>query len=246
MPGKDEIIHLAQMLRKANYGVALTGAGMSTESGLADFRSPGGLWQGKDPMQLASFRAMHDNYEEFREFYLWRVEKLKEAAPHRGHEVLAEWEKEGLLKAVLTQNVDGFHQQAGSREVLELHGNLRRFSCVKCSASVSPEEFKKDVACSHCNGRLRPGVVLFGEGLPQKPWEEATRHLEQADFFLVIGTSLAVAPVNQFPLLFEGRGPQVLINQKSTPLSYLFDLILHGSAGEILSRVDQYIKEGSA
>ncbi len=246
MQGKSEIIQLTQLLKKASHAVALTGAGMSTESGLADFRSPGGLWQGKDPMQLASFQAMQDNYGEFREFYLWRVQKLKEAAPHRGHQILAEWEKEGFLKAVFTQNVDGFHQQAGSKEVLELHGSLHRFSCVKCSASFSPEEFEKDVACAHCNGKLRPGVVLFGEGLPQKPWEEATRHLEQADFFLVVGTSLAVAPVNQLPLFFEGRGPQVLINRESPPLSSLFDLILQGSAGEILSQVNRILKKGSA
>ncbi len=238
---EEEIKQLAKLIKNSAYSVVLTGAGMSTESGLLDFRSSEGMWKEYDPHILASREALENNYPEFRSFYLWRIEALKKAAPHKGHQVLSHWEKKGLLQAVLTQNVDGFHQEAGSREVMELHGNLRKIICADCSCQSDLELFKQGLSCPKCSGSLRPGVVLFGEGLPAKNWERALDHLERADLLIVIGTSLEVTPVNQIPQFFKDKGAQVLINKNPTPFNNLFDLFIQGSCGEILHQTDEIL-----
>ncbi len=238
-----EINQLVGLIKNSGYSVVLTGAGMSTESGLLDFRSPAGIWKDQDPRLLASQEALENNYGEFRDFYLCRIEALKKTAPHEGHRVLSRWEKEGFLQAVLTQNVDGFHQEAGSREVMELHGNLRNIICADCNCQSDFKLFEQGLTCPRCAGSLRPGVVLFGEGLPSNQWERALAHLERAEILIIIGTSLEVAPVNQIPLFFRDKGPQVLINKNPTALNNLFDLFIQGSCGEVLSRADEILKK---
>ena len=234
-----KIKKLVKWLKKAENAIAFTGAGMSTESGLADFRSENGLWEKFDPKELATKNAFKNNYSEFSSFYKFRLESILSCSPHAGHEILARWERKGLLKGVITQNVDGFHQKAGSQNVMELHGALHKFYCDNCRQEKDSESFKnKEFNCKYCGGKIRPAVVLFGESLPQKEWEQAFYLVEKADLMLVIGTSLEVSPANQLPLSFWGQGPLVLINKDKTPFSKKFDLHLPGSAGEILLEID--------
>lgn len=239
---ENKIYRAAELLKQSKYTVVLTGAGLSTESGLADFRSSRGMWAERDPLQLASQEALQNNYPEFRAFYLERIKTLQKNSPHKGHQILAAWEKAGILQAIITQNVDGFHKKAGSSEVIELHGNLTRINCENCSCEVTPETFIEGLNCDVCNGKLRPGVVLFGEGLPQNEWEKALSHLERAQLLIVIGTSLEVSPANQIPLYFRGRGKQILLNQEETSYNKFFDLFIQGSAGETLAGVDKALK----
>lgn len=238
---KKEMQAVAELMMQSSNTLVLTGAGMSTESGLQDFRSAKGMWADKDPIQMASREAMNSNYGEFHQFYQDRLQALEKAGPHQGHNILARWEKKGWIKGILTQNVDGFHTAAGSQKVWELHGSLSRIICCDCGDQGSLSAFREKQPCQECGGLLRPGVVLFGEGLPQKEWKEAMDHLEEADLLLIIGTSLEVAPVNQIPLTFKDRGPMVLINKGSVPWPQLFKIHLQGAAGEILDRIDKIL-----
>ncbi|CAB3394620.1 NAD-dependent deacylase [Kyrpidia spormannii] len=236
-PRDNGIRRVAQWLRKARRAVALTGAGMSTESGIPDFRSQGGLWAQVDPREVATVEALETNYPRVREFYRKRIDEIKKHRPHLGHEILARWEKAGRLQAVATQNIDGFHQMAGSRVVHELHGSLRRFHCLDCGQPATEAEFLGGEPCPHCRGRLRPGVVMFGELLPMDAWNAAETAMRAADLVLVIGTSLEVYPVNQLPALSQGK--RVLINLESTDQQALFDEVLIGRAGEVLAAIDR-------
>jgi NAD-dependent deacetylase len=190
-----------EAVRSSNYLLAFTGAGMDTESNLPDFRGPSGLWKNHDPRTLASVEALHNNYELFREFYTHRMKNLRGVSPHRGHEILAKWEEEGLLKGIITQNVSGLHRAAGSKHVMELHGSIRRVFCQHCEKEYSEEDFFEGKSCS-CHGPLRPGVTLFGEALPQDAFRHAVEELSQADMILILGTSLEVFPAAQLPFMY--------------------------------------------
>ena len=224
-------------LEKSKHVVVFTGAGMSTESGLPDFRSANqGIWQQKDPSQVASVQALNSNVDEFIEFYRKRVLGVKEYSPHRGHYILAEWEKAGRLHSIITQNVDGFHQQAGSQKVAELHGTLQKVHCQSCGSSFSSEEFLDGSYRCKCGGILRPSVVLFGEMLPEQPFEMAFDESSRADLFIVLGSSLSVSPANQFPLIAKEHGAKlVIVNQETTPLDGYADLVINNrQIGDVL------------
>lgn len=233
---------LKRYLENAEYVVVFTGAGMSTESGLPDFRSSNqGLWKKKDPSKIASTDALNNNVDEFIEFYRKRVLGVKEYKPHRGHYILAEWEKKGIVKAIITQNVDGFHQQAGSKQVAELHGTLQKVHCTECGKEYDSEEFlNKDYHCG-CGGVLRPNVVLFGESLPMDAFHIAEREAEKADLFIVLGSSLTVTPANQFPLIAKDNGAKlVIVNQEPTQFDiYADEIIQDKKIGELLKELDQ-------
>ncbi|MGG4460437.1 NAD-dependent deacylase [Brevibacillus sp. HB1.4B] len=238
--------HLAHWLRTSSFTVVFTGAGMSTESGLPDFRSQSGLWRGKDPMQLASTRAMMENREAFVEFYQMRIQGLLSCKPHTGHECLAEWERRGLVHGVITQNVDGFHQEAGSLAVAELHGSLAKIRCLACGTEYANTRYLEDqgTICA-CGGFLRPGVVLFGESLPQSQVDQAISWTEQADLFIVLGSSLTVSPANWFPQHAKERGAKlVIVNQEPTPLDAWADEVIQNERiGSVLQRVGQSLGE---
>ncbi len=236
----QSISKLAEWIQNSPNTVAFTGAGMSTESGIPDFRSDKGLWTKTDPMQVATVEAMNHRYDLFHEFYSLRIQNVQQAEPHTGHTVLAEWEKEGKLKAVATQNVDRYHHKAGSRNVYELHGSLEKIRCIDHGHPANSENFLNRTPCSKCGSLLRPGVVLFGEMLPQDTWSNALNCIQQSNLLLIIGTSLQVHPVNQLPSMAKGK--VVLINRDEVSAAYAFDLVLKGSAGEILQQVNQVIK----
>jgi NAD-dependent deacetylase len=229
----------ATWLGKSSSTVVFSGAGMSTESGLPDFRSQSGLWTKFDPMKVATVQAMTHQYELFHEFYKMRIEALSRHSPHTGHEIIAEWERIGLVKTVATQNVDGFHQKAGSQHVFELHGSLSRVRCINEAHPADSKSFIEGKSCSVCGSRLRPGVVLFGENLPAEVWNHAFQEIKAAQLLIVIGTSLQVSPVNQLPSIATGK--KVLINQEPVNRDDLFDLVMIGKAGDILQQIHEVV-----
>ncbi len=235
----QRIERLAGWIRDSKSTVVLTGAGMSTESGLPDFRSESGWWKNYDPTTLATVDAMKSNYPLFHEFYSVRFKALEECKPHKGHLILADWERKGLVFSIATQNVDGFHNAAGNERVHELHGSLRDVRCSGCDRPDTIEAFLGGRGCKHCDNKLRPGVVLFGEMLPQDAWNSAIGDINEAELVLVIGTSLKVYPVNQLPSMTEGR--TAYINYAMERESGGFDIAIQGKAGEVLERLDGVI-----
>lgn len=224
--------------------VVLSGAGMSTESNLPDFRSGQGLWSRFDPSRLATEWALKNRPDEFYAFYRMRVEGVMGASPNRGHRILAEWEKRGRLGAIVTQNVDGLHQAAGSVRVVELHGTLRTVRCIACGVRTSGARLLEGPFCPACGGRLRPDVVLFGENLPAAALEEAERLASTARLFMILGSSLAVSPANSLPGIAAACGAKVVIvNRDETPYDRRADLVLHAGIGAVLAETDRILSE---
>lgn len=226
------IERLREWLLSSNNTVILTGAGMSTESGVPDFRSASGWWKQMDPRTVATTEALTDHYSLFHEFYKTRIENLEKLAPHEGHLILADWEQRGLVSLIATQNVDGFHQLAGSQYVEELHGSIRSIRCQRCQQAAGMESFLNKASCTHCGGKLRPNVVLFGESLPQGSWHRSMEAIKTAELVLVIGTSLEVYPVNQLPMMTTGK--TVYINMDMSQQTTPFDLTVRGKIKEVL------------
>lgn len=233
---------LKTWIQNAKNMVVFTGAGMSTESGLPDFRSSNnGLWRKKDPSKIASTEALNDNVDEFIDFYRERVLKVKEFNPHKGHYILADWEEKGKLQSTITQNVDGFHQLAGSKRVAELHGSLQHLRCQSCGKEYDSDEYvNKEYHCS-CGGILRPNIVLFGEMLPQDAFRFAEEEAIKSDLFIVLGSSLSVTPANQFPLIAKEHGAKlVIVNQEKTELDHYADQVIQDKKiGELLQELDK-------
>lgn len=228
-------------LKESHHTVLFTGAGMATESGLPDFRSSGqGLWNKQDPSKIASTEALNHNVDAFINFYRTRVQAVKDYKPHKGHNILASWEKQGLIQSVITQNVDGFHQTAGSERVAELHGTLQKLHCQSCGREYNSEEYvNRDYYCE-CGGVLRPSIVLFGEALPQPALETAMKEAERAELFIVLGSSLSVTPANQFPLIAKENGSRlVIVNHEPTELDSYADQVIHKrQIGDVLQEWD--------
>ncbi|SDI29584.1 SIR2 family NAD-dependent protein deacylase [Natribacillus halophilus] len=214
----------------------LTGAGMSTESGVPDFRSQSGLWAKHDPMQTATVEALEENYDHFHDFYSSRLDRLQTLKPHSGHDIITKWQKAGIVSVIATQNVDGLHQEAGSANVAELHGNLREFKCHDCRTHASQEDFISKNGCRRCGGKLRPNIVLFGEQLPMDTWEYAMERIRESDALLVVGTSLEVAPVNQLPDIATNE--KIYIND-DVDTDVHFTRVIQDEAGSGLKRLSR-------
>ena len=235
-----EVVTLSEMIRNSSHVVVLTGAGMSVESGVPDFRSRSGWWRNIDPLTVATVEALESTYDLFHEFYSVRIKRLESILPHEGHEILAKWEKLRFVQRVSTQNVDGLHFAAGSTKVDQLHGSIRTYRCNSCGIEASREQFLNKESCLKCGGKLRPNVVLFGEMLPEQDWNNALTNIQQADVVVVIGTSLQVYPVSQLPSMTNGK--KVYINKEvAGGFDQLFDLVIEGSARETLMNVDQLL-----
>lgn len=231
---------LAVLVRERQPCVALTGAGISTESGIPDFRSATGIWADVDPFEVASIRAFHRDPERVWGFYRQRIHVLREAEPNAGHHALAELERRGLLRAVVTQNIDTLHSRAGSEDVVEVHGSIRSAHCLGClwaepaAAVLAQLEERTVPLCPHCGAVLKPGVTLFGELLPPWAMERATELARTAGLVLVVGSSLEVWPVAGLPL--EARA-FAIVNQGPTALDDEALLKVDGPAGETLAAV---------
>jgi NAD-dependent deacetylase len=233
---------LSNYLKESNYTVVFTGAGMSTEAGLPDFRSAStGMWNGINPLELASTQAMKQNRQAFIDFYRHRVDGLRKCKPHAGHDILADWESKGMIRSIITQNVDGFHHKAGNNKVAELHGTLRTCHCNDCGKRYPIDRFmSEDLSCK-CGGFIRPSVVLFGESLPDGALDLAELEAQKADLFIVMGSSLTVSPANLFPMIAKRQGAKlVIINMDKTELDHEADLVVNGlKIGSLLEELSR-------
>jgi len=229
---------LISLLRVAAKPVALTGAGVSQESGLRTFRdAQTGLWAQYKPEELASPEAFRRDPKLIWDWYAWRREAVKGVRPNRGHYALAEIEKRAPKFTLITQNVDGLHRMAGNQNVLELHGNIQRVRCADCYTFTETWEDDTESVprCRECSGLLRPDVVWFGEALPRDQLEAAVEAARSCDVFLSIGTSGVVQPAASLAFAAHNRGAVVIeINAEPTPLTSKADYILEGKSGEIL------------
>ena len=229
---------LKELVDKSSRIVFFGGAGVSTESGIPDFRSQDGLYNQKydvPPETILSDTYFYAHPEEFYRFYRDKMLPL-DAEPNAAHKKLTEWERAGKLLAVVTQNIDGLHQKAGSKRVFELHGSVYRNHCLSCGKSYSAEYIKESTGvprCS-CGGLIKPDVVLYGEQLEEKTILGAIRAISAADLLIVAGTSLTVYPAAGFLQYFEGEH-LVLINRDPTPWDGAAELVIHQKVGEVLS-----------
>ena len=226
---------LIESLRNAQRIVALTGAGISAESGLATFRdAQTGLWSKFRPEELATAEAFQRDPKLVSDWYAWRREQALNAQPNAGHVALAEMEKRAVEFLLVTQNVDGLHVRAGSKQMVELHGNIHRFRCFENDCSSDNFDLESG-RCRSCGGYLRPGVVWFGEMLPVDALESAVAAAEECDVFFSIGTSNVVYPAADLWRRAKNNGAIVVeINRDPTPLTPLADYSFLGKAGEIL------------
>jgi NAD-dependent deacetylase len=227
---------LIELLRANVRTVALTGAGVSAESGVPTFRGNDGLWSKFDPTELASMNAFMRNPKLVWEWYLYRRDVIGEAEPNMGHKTLAIMEQHLSDFTLVTQNVDNLHRRAGSQNVIELHGNIQRNKCRQCGLPMDQIEIDPDdiPRCS-CGGQIRPDVVWFGELLPDEALATAIKMAEQSELFLSIGTSALVYPAADLPLLAKNNGAYLVeINPEPTQLTPYADEVFRGKSGEIL------------
>jgi NAD-dependent deacetylase len=235
---------LAELIRTRQPCVVLTGAGVSTESGIPDFRSPTGLWARFDPLEYGSIEAFRADPRKVWSFYKPRVSMLTEAEPNAAHRALAELEARGLVQAVVTQNIDRLHERGGSRDVLEVHGSIRTATCPGCGARYELEQVlgllaEADApACPACGRIVKPDVVFFGELLPAGAIERAYTLARGAALLLVVGSALEVHPIAALPGETLAAGGQLaIVNRGRTPYDGRATLRIDGSAGEILPAV---------
>lgn len=230
---------LIDRLLKARVVSALTGAGVSAESGVPTFRDPGGIWEKFRPEQLANFEAFMSDPDFVWRWYQHRREIMREVKPNPGHVALAEMEKIFGIFNLITQNIDNLHSRAGSKNVTELHGNIERNYCINCKKRYNDVDVKeKSVLRCDCGGLIRPDVVWFGEMLPSDALRFAEESAMKSDVFFTIGTSAEVYPAAMLPLIAKQSGAYVVeINTKPTAISYDVDEVLQGKSGEILKEL---------
>jgi NAD-dependent deacetylase len=238
---REVAARLAALMREAQPCVVLTGAGVSTESGIPDFRSPTGIWAEFDPLEYASIDAFRRDPAKVWSFYAPRFAMLTEAEPNDAHRALAALEDAGFVRAIVTQNIDLLHERAGSRDVIEVHGSIRTSSCRACGASyplaevVGLLETEAAPSCRTCGGVLKPDVVFFGELLLEEAIARATELAREAGLLLVVGSSLEVHPVAGLPLeTVQAGGRLAIVNRDPTPLDADAELVVHAAAGETL------------
>ncbi len=246
----EEVIQKgANLVAQARKIMAFTGAGLSTESGIPDFRSPGGIWERYDPSEFEYNRIVSS--ERARAAY-WRMSTefygtMKDARPNPAHVALKDLEDMGKLSAIVTQNIDNLHQKAGNSpdKIIEIHGTAFYVSCLGCGRSYERDAIEARLAggevapaCDYCAGILKPATISFGQAMPQEAMEASFRHAEKCDLCLVLGSSLVVYPAASIPALAVQKGARLLIiNRDPTHLDTQADLVIHESVGEVLPRI---------
>ncbi len=245
---------VADLIVSAKRMVIFTGAGVSTESGIPDFRSPGGIWDRFDPEDFTYQRFVSHPEARRKHWQLWRGAGLTtEAKPNPAHYAIAEMDKLGKLDCVVTQNIDNLHQQAGvpNDKVFELHGNMQWTVCLSCGQRYSLARIKTRLDaseeipdCESCHGILKPDIVLFGEALPVEVLEEATHRSRNCDLFIVIGSTLVVYPAAYMPIYAVESGARlVIINLSPTPMDRQATVLIRAKAGETMSRIIKRVTE---
>jgi NAD-dependent deacetylase len=233
----------ADLLRESKRAVVLTGAGISTPSGIPDFRSAGtGLWSRDEPLEAASLTTFRTAPEKFFNWFRPLAGQIFNAQPNAAHHALAELEEAGRVCAIITQNIDGLHQKAGSRHVIETHGTLRTLSCTRCYHRTESTPYVREFVeagclplCPECSALLKPDVILFGEQLPQNAWQAAQRAVHDCDLVLVAGSSLEVLPVAGLPMQALDQGAHlIIINNTPTYLHVRADLIFMDDVAAII------------
>ncbi|MDI6600244.1 MAG: NAD-dependent protein deacylase [Thermoanaerobacteraceae bacterium] len=237
----DDIEKACKLIKDSTYALALTGAGISTESGIPDFRSPGvGLWGKMDPMEALSTDVLLNNPEKFYREGFKILRGMENAQPNDAHRILAELEDKGYINGVITQNIDNLHHRAGSKKVYEVHGNTRTCHCMRCKSKYEFKELERQVdagikvpKCPKCGGMLRPDVVMFGDMMPQD-FELALKEAQKSDLLIVIGSSLEVAPVCYIPDMVPHL---IIINLMKTPYDKSADVVFHDKAGKVMKEI---------
>ena len=249
---KKKILQAAELLANSKSAIALTGAGISTESGIPDFRGDEGIWK-KFPIEIyGTLESLLKNPAKFWEMAKKIAPNIFKAKPNLGHYALAELENLDILKAVITQNIDELHQKAGSVIVYEIHGSINRFSCLGCRASYTKEQIyrklkrekKKGPSCDFCAAPLKPSVVLFGEALPPFEKYQSQALAQKADVMLIAGSSLSVAPVCDLPLYtLREKGKLIIVNDQPTDLDEKAEVVIHHKIGRVLPLIVEEVKK---
>lgn len=253
--GQDlaNIAFAAELIRNARRAVVLTGAGISTPSGIPDFRSEGtGLWSRDEPLEAASLNTFRIDPQNFFQWFRPLATKLFNAMPNPAHIALAELEKAGRLQHIITQNIDALHQKAGSQHVIEMHGTMRTLTCTQCFQQFESHGFLAAYVekgalpyCPHCGGLLKPDVILFGEQLPQEAWQAAQQAVRTCDLMIVAGSSLEVLPVAGLPIQALDRGAHlVIINNVPTYLNVRADAFFSEDVAEIIPAIVKQVLYG--
>ncbi len=243
---QTQCARIADWLHGSACNVAFTGAGISTESGIPDFRSPGGIWEKVQPVYFQDYLASAESRHEYWRQKCTGYREYSGARPNAAHDVLAKWEANGKLLGVITQNIDGLHQMAGSRRVWELHGTARQVGCLTCESRFETEPYAveflaTDVVpdCPECGGLLKHATVSYGQNLPEDVVTAANESATWARVFLVLGSSLVVYPAAMLPEVAKRHGAKlVIINRDPTPLDEIADEVIHASLGETLTSID--------
>ncbi len=250
----------AEYIKKSNHGVALTGAGTSTSSGIPDFRSvESGLWKRYNPLEVATLTSFRYSPTGFYQWLRELAGQIYHANPNFAHLALTELQRMGYIHSIVTQNIDGLHQKAGSKNVIEVHGTFHSFTCIKCFSKfngTSPGSLPEEIIekylsenqiprCPKCTGILKPDMILFEEQLPVKTWILAQNVCREADVMIVIGSSLEVMPVAGLPIrALDNGAPLIVINQTHTYLDTRADLVIRENVADILPEIVKVLKNG--
>jgi NAD-dependent deacetylase len=252
---ENKIREIAEWIVNAKNVVVFVGAGLSTESGIPDFRSPGGVWDKYDPedFYFQNFISNETAREKYWQMATEMYESMKDAPPNAGHFAIAELERLGKLDCLITQNIDGLHFKAGNSEkkVLELHGTAMHVTCLSCSKRYERDDIQARFAagdrgprCDTCGGLLKPATISFGQSMPERETAEAYKRSEACDLFMVIGSSLVVHPAAYMPVVAKQGGAKLaIINRDETACDSMADIIVNGTAGPIMAAILEKVKQ---
>ena len=247
MSATNTIERVADWLRNTVNAVAFTGAGISTESGIPDFRSHQGVWTKYQPVYFDEYLRSPAARQRYWHQKCEGHHQMVKAVPNEGHKILAKWEAGSHLRGVITQNIDGLHQQAGSKHVLELHGTAREVSCLRCEFHDAADPYVDAFletsvvpSCPQCGGLLKHATVSFGQQLPGEVLQMASVWCQRAELFFALGSSLVVTPAADLPRIAKGSGARlVIINREPTPLDSVADLVIRDSIGKAMTRIEE-------
>ena len=252
---QDNIEKAAEWIAQSKRVVIFAGAGMSTESGIPDFRSPGGVWDRYDPedFDFHSFLSSEASRRRYWQMATEMYDSMKDAPPNAGHLAVAELEKIGRLDCLITQNIDGLHFKAGNspEKVLELHGTAMHVTCLSCKERYGRAEIQDRISkgeeaplCDVCGGLLKPATISFGQSMPERETTEAYRRSEACDLFIVVGSSLVVQPAASMPVVAKRGGARlVIVNRDETACDHLADIIIHGPAGPTMAAILEKVRQ---